>query len=190
MQSDRHVDGWVMAQLPSVPADLAVPLATVSCDAEPIHVPGSIQPHGLLLVADHGTLRIIGGAGQIEERLAQDWLGRPLRDIIGRDGADALRAHMDRVRFSQRLPEVTGRNERFGASFNRAGNLVLVELEPRDENEGLLTPTLDWLDESATAFDAAENLTELCATAARIFRSLTGFDRVMVYRSSLTAPAP
>ncbi|WP_254558613.1 hypothetical protein, partial [Salmonella enterica] len=47
-----------------------------ACDREPIHVPGAIQPHGLLLIAAaDGAHEIVGGAGTIEERLAADWLG-------------------------------------------------------------------------------------------------------------------
>lgn len=48
-----------------------------SCDREPIHRPDAIQPYGLLLVVDSTSLKIIGGAGDIEGRLAPDWLGRP-----------------------------------------------------------------------------------------------------------------
>lgn len=169
-----------MVQGPSAATDVFLPAGSISCDSEPIHIPGSIQPHGLLLIADGATLRIVGGAGQIEERLTREWLGRPLADVIGGEGVDMLRAHMEGP--SHRLAEVAGEGERFCASFHRAGNLVLVELEPVDETAGLLSPTLEWLNESAAAFEAAENLTALCATAAEIFRSLTGFDRVMVYR--------
>jgi len=171
-----------MVQVTTAPADDPLQATSTSCDKEPIHIPGSIQPHGLLLIADGATLRIVGGAGRIEERLARDWLERPLADVIGQGGVDILRAQMGRPASLHRLPEAAGEREPFDVSFQQAGNLILVELEPVDENAGLLTPTLEWLNESAAAFEEAENLTALCATAAEIFRSLTGFDRVMVYR--------
>ncbi|MEP0507152.1 MAG: hypothetical protein ABJD38_00370, partial [Aurantimonas coralicida] len=48
-----------------IPASLQDSLRAVSadeltlCDREPIHIPGSIQPHGMLLVADRGTLDVV-----------------------------------------------------------------------------------------------------------------------------------
>ena len=58
-------------------------LDITACDREPIHIPGAVQPHGLLLVVDATTLEVIAGAGPIEERLAPDWLGRPLAALLG-----------------------------------------------------------------------------------------------------------
>ncbi len=31
---------------------------TLPCDAEPIHIPGAIQPHGVLVALDPQTLKI------------------------------------------------------------------------------------------------------------------------------------
>jgi hypothetical protein len=45
-----------------------------ACDREPIHIPGAIQPHGLLLVVDAPTLTVIAGAGSIEDRHVRDHL--------------------------------------------------------------------------------------------------------------------
>lgn len=171
-----------MIRVPSASVDPAPSLGSSACDREPIHIPGSIQPHGLLLIADSATSRIIGGAGQIEDRLARDWLDQPLESVIGREGVVTLNAPAQQVLASYQLAEIAGRSERFALSCHRAAGLLLVELEPVDENRGALTPTLDWLDQSGAAFEAAEDLTSLCAVAAKIFRTLTGFDRVMVYR--------
>ena len=42
----------------------AVPDIT-SCDREPIHIPGSIQPHGVLVVVEPASLRTVGEAGEV-----------------------------------------------------------------------------------------------------------------------------
>jgi chemotaxis family two-component system sensor kinase Cph1 len=154
----------------------------VSCDSEPIHIPGSIQPHGLLLIADTATFKVVGGAGQIEERLAENWLGRPLIDLIGRDVSSAVEAGRGSGPASHRLADVQGRSEKWGASLHLSGHHALIELEPVETDKGLLTPTLDWLDQCGFALETASGLTELCARGAEIFRELTGFDRVMVYK--------
>ena len=41
------------------------------CDREPIHVPGSIQPHGVLLVTERGSLRILQVAGETDRMLGR-----------------------------------------------------------------------------------------------------------------------
>ncbi|HEY9824068.1 MAG TPA: hypothetical protein V6D19_01365 [Stenomitos sp.] len=41
----------------SAPEFLRIDLS--NCDHEPIHIPGSIQPHGLLFAADPSTLTIL-----------------------------------------------------------------------------------------------------------------------------------
>jgi light-regulated signal transduction histidine kinase (bacteriophytochrome) len=47
-------------------------LDVAACASEPIHVPGAIQPHGLLLVADPVSLEVVAGAGRLEGRLDPD----------------------------------------------------------------------------------------------------------------------
>jgi len=47
-----------------------------NCDREPIHIPGSIQPHGLLLVLDPDTLAILQAAGDAGRLLG--WPDGPL----------------------------------------------------------------------------------------------------------------
>jgi light-regulated signal transduction histidine kinase (bacteriophytochrome) len=41
------------------------------CDREPIHVPASIQPHGILLVVEIGSLRILQVAGETDRILTR-----------------------------------------------------------------------------------------------------------------------
>ncbi len=54
------------------------PVHNTVCDREPIHVPGFIQPHGLLLIVDKKTRTVIGGAGDIETTFGDDWLNSSL----------------------------------------------------------------------------------------------------------------
>lgn len=62
-----------------------------SCDREPIHIPGSIQPHGLLLVVDSGSGTVIHAAGDVETRLGvADWHGARLDEVLGGDVATAV----------------------------------------------------------------------------------------------------
>src|SRR5579883_1624587 len=85
-------------------ADRNIALDLANCDREPIHIPGSIQPHGALLALDPETLilrqyssnlpALLGHPG--DEVLA----GATLESLFGEDQAKELgralkRAHLD-----------------------------------------------------------------------------------------------
>ena len=61
------------------------PLDLTNCDREPIHIPGSIQPHGILLVVDPNSEVVLQAAGDTADSLATQHppLGRPLHDLLG-----------------------------------------------------------------------------------------------------------
>ena len=148
------------------------------CDREPIHIPGSIQPHGLLLVADARTLQVIGGAGELEERVGADWLGRSLPDLLGPDallleGRREGRVSLGALRLAGGVQD---------ALAIRQDGRWLIQLEPPSPVARDAAGLLSWLDEAGGAFERAADLTALCDRAAALFRELTGFDRVMVYR--------
>lgn len=66
-------------------------LDLTECDREPIHIPGAIQPHGMLLVVDADSLAVVAGAGAIETRLADPFLGRDIGELLGTATAAQLR---------------------------------------------------------------------------------------------------
>jgi light-regulated signal transduction histidine kinase (bacteriophytochrome) len=167
---------------------MAIPLETdptldlTACDREPIHIPGAIQPHGLLLVAEiGGEHNVLAGAGAIETRLAARWQGLPLAALLGQDVSPLLHHLPGGLDAANQLP-VEGIEERFVATLHRAGPHLLVELEPVASDPISVATTLGWLDAVAGSFERAADLQTLYDRAASAFRRLTGFDRVMIYR--------
>jgi chemotaxis family two-component system sensor kinase Cph1 len=156
----------------------ALGLDVTACDREPIHIPGAIQPHGLLLVVDAATLHVVAGAGDIEGRLAADWLGCPLADLLGADAATALRSPTA----AWTMPPRPGQREAFDLRAHRSGDHLLVELESAPEQPASALELLTALDTAGAAFERCASLDELAGRAATAFRELTGFERVMVYR--------
>src|SRR3954453_20007416 len=61
------------------------PVDLTNCDREPIHVPGSIQPHGVLLVVDPVSEVVLQSAGNTNGMLAtrRPPLGSPLCNLLG-----------------------------------------------------------------------------------------------------------
>ncbi|USU09748.1 GAF domain-containing protein [Sphingomonadaceae bacterium OTU29MARTA1] len=168
--------------IPSTTDTNAPGLDLTACDREPIHIPGAIQPHGLLLVAEaEGAHRVVAGAGDIEGKLAAEWLGRPLGELLQQDIARLLNTLPGGPNASVPLP-VTGIDDRFTATMHRAGRHLMVELEPLPSDPMTAATMLAWLDAVATSFERATDRQTLYDRAATAFRTLTGFDRVMVYR--------
>jgi chemotaxis family two-component system sensor kinase Cph1 len=159
------------------------PIDLTSCDHEPIHVPGSIQPHGMMLVAEQKGLIVRHVAGAIEQRLGiTDWEGQTLNALIG----ELARKIAELVQtgsvagFMGQLQTVSG--ETIDVSAHLSGPHVIVELERASEDRPDPALVLDGLSGAATEFEEAGSLKTLCDRAAIEFRRLSGFDRVMVYR--------
>ncbi|KQM53199.1 phytochrome [Sphingomonas sp. Leaf208] len=153
-----------------------------ACDREPIHIPGAIQPHGLLLVADAASLTVVAGAGDLETRLTPDWLGRDLSALLAQDIDATLTANGTVAGAALAGLPVAGLTERFDVTLHRTAEHVLVELEPVEAEPVTAAGMLGRLNAMAMTFERASNLQALCERAATAFRQLTGFDRVMVYR--------
>src|SRR6185369_5233971 len=65
-----------------------------NCDREPIHVPGSIQPHGVMLSLDESDMRILQVSSNCQEFFgidSTDLLGNSLIWILGTAQTDSFR---------------------------------------------------------------------------------------------------
>jgi chemotaxis family two-component system sensor kinase Cph1 len=165
-----------------VPGDAvpAAPSLLQVCDREPIHIPGSIQPHGLLLVGSATTLEIIGGAGDINRRLAPNWVGQSLTEILGQTIPAEFVASGEGATLP--LGQVCGTSELFDVVAHRTAEWLLIELEPAAGLNLSAASILGRLKAANRTFERAGDLRDLCERAAAAFRLITGFDRVMVYR--------
>ncbi|WP_241215444.1 histidine kinase dimerization/phosphoacceptor domain -containing protein [Sphingomonas sp. ABOLH] len=161
--------------LATSPSDLGHDLTI--CDREPIHIPGAIQPHGMLLIVDPAEGVIVGGAGDVASLLGTDWLGGTILDLIGEAGLAILRSTVAG-------PVVLGTTGQTTLSVvaSREGRFWLIELEPTAPGEPGTDDALTWIEQGGEEFSRAVDLDDLTARAASIFARLTGFDRVMIYR--------
>ena len=155
-----------------------------NCDREPIHIPGSIQPHGIMLVVERDALAVAYAAGDVEGRLgAAQWQGRSLGLVIGDELAQRAGHMADSgavTSFVGQLVAPTG--EAFDVSAHVSGEWLIVEVEPRPNNPRAAAEVLGDLSNAGAAFERTSNLKSLCERAAIEFRKLTGFDRVMIYQ--------
>lgn len=153
-----------------------------NCEREEIHLAGSIQPHGALLVVSEPDHRVIQASANAAAFLnLKQVIGMPLAELDG-DLLFRILPHLDPT--SQGLPiAVRCRIGRPAAEFDGllhrppAGGLI-IELERAG-------PSVDLTRQIASALEkirTATSLRALCDEAATLFQDRTGYDRVMVYR--------
>ncbi len=162
--------------------DDPVGLDVSDCDREPIHIPVSIQPHGMMIVFDAGTLGATHAAGDVEGRLGFDsWPGRPASDLFGAE-LDATFRDLGDAGPVGLGPVTSVGGEMFDVVAFRTGGSIVVELEPALPAETRASVVLEDLAAAGIALERTAGLRSLCERAAVEFRRLTGYDRVMIYR--------
>lgn len=160
-----------------------------TCDREPIHTPGAIEPHGGLLVVGDTDLVIqqvsantMGLFGIAPEALPgmhlQDFLAQAdVQRLTSGTLSDGKRRYVGgiRIRSSQAL---------FDGLAHRHRRLLIIELEPSFTPSETLAnfEIYSSLTDAMAELDGPQRLTELCGRIATRIRYLTDFDRVMVYR--------
>lgn len=193
MKGPAHVPTPVERQ----PIDDLVPVGTPidldNCAREPIHIPGSIQPRGVLAVVREGDFevrQVSANVTQLLGRPADAVVGRHLSALVGAEQAARLERTARTSRdLRQRNPiecaiDVAGEPRAFDAIMHRdPGGVLLVELEIAYGERPFSFPnTYQAVRGAVEELNRASTLPELYDTAARAVRELTGFDRVMVYR--------
>jgi len=166
--------------VPAFSADLDL----TACDREPIRIPGSIQPHGALLVVDPDSFEVLQASANAEALLgARTPVGRPLAEAVPRLPPDLLEALRGWTADDEAalLTEVELEGRAFYASAHRSTGGVLLEFETAPPGAPLLAP-FSRLRSFAEALQAARSHERLCDLTARQVRELNGFDRVLVYR--------
>jgi light-regulated signal transduction histidine kinase (bacteriophytochrome) len=153
-----------------------------NCEREQIHLVGSVQPHGALLVVREPDQVIVQASVNAAALLGiEGVVGRKLRDLGGNLATAILPRTLealDGVPVALRLRAGTADAE-FDVMLHRPpGGGLVVELEP-----ALPQPDIARRVETALqAFLSCYALRPLCEEAARVFRDVSGHDRVMVYR--------
>ena len=167
----------------TLPADLS------SCESEPIHLLGGIEPNGVLLVVSEPALRILQVSSNSRLLFGvapEDLIGTHLGDAVSPSEVDRLvsrSAGDGKRRYVRGLRPALGETE-FDALVHRRQGLLMIECEPRSA----IAPDIDGPDIFESLTDALAELeaplclVDLCQVVAMRVRRLTGFDRVMVYR--------
>lgn len=158
-----------------------------SCDREPIHIPGSIQPHGCLLACERDTFRLrrisanapamLGQKALAPGVLLSDHLSAATLHALRNALANSLSLGRPAYMFGVRLVGTSA----FDLSVHVSGDDVIIECEPEgaaEENRQSVASLRMMLDRLRDLQD----METLFRAVVRLMRGMLHYDRVMIYR--------
>lgn len=165
------------------------PMDVKSCDAEPIHLPGAIQPHGIVVGIVPAKRAISAVSANIfpdGNGDPRDLLGAPLARLFGADNLDQLLAADLTPGHSVRVGRVclAGREGApLRAVLHHCEDIILLEAEflpPQGAFDAL--DHVESLQDAILRLQTAADAQATCARLVEEIRGLTGHNRVMMYR--------
>ena len=162
-----------------------------NCEREPIHSPGTIQPHGVLFAVRESDLTVTQVSVNCKDLLglsAEEVIGIPVSNVFavedGRRLAGMLRtAALEQNPLFMGTPRTRITKRVFTAIAHRYEDNIVVELEPSDGAKGL--SEVDFYTE-VRAFilrlKAVNTLDKIAELASEEIRRLTGYDHVFIYK--------
>jgi chemotaxis family two-component system sensor kinase Cph1 len=162
-----------------------------NCDREPIHIPGAVQPHGVLLALREPGYEIVQVSASVHALCGVEpgaVLGQTLANVLGPGAAAAVRTLAgDAAERSFGTLQIAGGTVTsagyFDVTVHRSGGLLLLELEPAVLADALTIEAIrSAMRSTISRVEQAESLAELAQGVAEEMREITGFDRVWVYR--------
>ncbi|WP_163783283.1 ATP-binding protein [Myxococcus vastator] len=151
------------------------------CDREPIHLLGGVQPHGVLVAFQTASSRIEVVSANAETLLGaapSALRGQPITSLLD---AETLRRVQAGSVSGPVVVEAGGRA--CSALLHVSGDLSVLELEPLTAEDALSDEAaLSAIHALVSPLGQGQGISALLQAAADGVRSLSGFDRVMVYR--------
>ncbi|MBD2297536.1 ATP-binding protein [Nostoc sp. FACHB-190] len=161
-----------------------------NCDREPIHIPGLIQPHGVLLVLQDAHLEIIQVSDNTEKII-----GHPPEALLGKHLSvlfdtkqiqkiqQCLTADFETINPLDLSIKHGNKLRYFDGIIHHSDTVILLELEPKKVNQK--ADFVDFYHQvkcTITRMQKSVTLREMCQVVVQEVRRITGFERVMIYQ--------
>jgi light-regulated signal transduction histidine kinase (bacteriophytochrome)/CheY-like chemotaxis protein len=161
-----------------------------NCDREPIQIPGSIQPHGAMLVVDPDRFQILyssENAGVLTGYEGPLDRGTSLVSVLGEDAVHEIRnacakaggGEIAGIELGLRLGHASGPVD---VIAHRYKDRVLIEIEPSLDGGQSAKNALDLTHALVRRLGVETELASLARAGARLVRTMLGYDRVMIYQ--------
>lgn len=166
----------------AVLSDHNIDNAVTWCENEPIHIPGSIQPHGYMIGIRESDLSVLHVSANVVELLQADIdtiLGKSLAWHFGSSFARTVVNALEQEILADANPTLLAvSGKAFDGILSRGQGLVLLELEPHQEDPA----TSQMLARAIRRLQAAPDIDALKQLAVTELQNITGYDRVILYR--------
>lgn len=159
-----------------------------NCDREPIHIPGSIQPHGAMIVLSaEGLVSFVSeNIDQFLGSTNRDYVGAELSDVVGpmvaHDIANAVAragsGHIAGIVLKAVMVDGQHVTDITAHRFEDRTFLEFEEPASIEDSEVALHLTQSLV----RRVDGLKDFDTLLKAVARLVRAMLGYDRVMVYR--------
>ncbi|GGO01636.1 diguanylate cyclase domain-containing protein [Saccharibacillus kuerlensis] len=166
------------------------PIDLTNCEKEPIHIPGMIQPNGVLLAARRTpTGKIVQCSRNTDSflgRTPEELLGTPLADLIGSEvmmdlvKRDLNAAASSDLQYLKIQIEVDGMPVHFTAVAHESEGLLILELEYESEEKDS-EDDFRWIRTFFVKLKQSANRYTASQMAAEQVKEILGYDRVMIY---------
>lgn len=156
-----------------------------NCADEPIHIPGSIQPHGFILVInDQGDIAFCSAnAGDFLAVPVKKILSQPFSAVLPSALAEMIEQYFQSGRNNSQVPYTFFFNEKyFDCFFRRSSPFYILECIVAIEPPNTVYDILHHTNELVQVVNAKISLQALCQLITKKIHEITGYDRVMVYR--------
>lgn len=157
-----------------------------NCEQEPIHIPGSIQPHGFLLgikqdnyVIDYCSANSTNFTGLAHNAI----LGKSVSDVFGCNAQESIERYISEGRtLSSTLLKLQLAGNDFLCTVHLSNGIIVLEAEPVSTETKNISEVYDQSAQFFSYMSETHTLKELCQLVANGTREITGYDRVMIYR--------
>lgn len=161
-----------------------------NCDREPIHIPGSIQRHGVMLVCDGNTQKVLFASANAASALGAKTSIQPgldLEIIVGSALAHELRNASAKAQqpgsssivLNAQLPEC---ETAFDISLHNHDDRCIIEFEPCVDGGIGANQAMDMTRSLIHRIGQEDSVDKIARSGARLVRVMLGYDRVMIYR--------
>jgi len=158
----------------------------LNCESEAIHIPGTIQPHGFLLAVTEADFTVTFCSENCTDFLNKthiELLGQNLATIFSKEDITNIQQQFVELSDDLLRPFILNYNEKtFHVTAHKSDKVIVLEFEPFAEVKLDLPDLFIQMKRFAYHTERADNLQSLCQDIADETRTITGYDRVMIYR--------
>lgn len=156
-----------------------------NCEDEPIHIPGSIQPHGFLISIDAISYSISVCSENVNDYIGlryEQLLGRNISEVLDEIIVSEINQFKNKPNQHSEVFHHIFSGKTFSVNIHQSHDQIIIEGEPIDEQYNESNDLFNSSKQLLSYVEDTSTLKELANSVAVAVKNITNYDRVMVYR--------